>query len=62
VTHLKLSRRQFVYAGLGTIGLTAVSQRLLAQETKDVALQLSSVAVTLPSPRAIGPKPGSMCC
>jgi NitT/TauT family transport system substrate-binding protein len=41
VTHLKLSRRQFVYAGLGTIGLTAVSQRLLAQETKDVALQLS---------------------
>jgi NitT/TauT family transport system substrate-binding protein len=41
VTHLKLSRRQFVYAGLGTIGLAAMPQRLFAQETKDVALQLS---------------------
>lgn len=39
--HLKLSRRQFVYAGLGTMGLAAMSPRLLAQETKDVALQLS---------------------
>lgn len=41
MTHLKLSRRQFVYAGLGTIGLAATSQRLFAQEAKDVALQLS---------------------
>ncbi|WP_449395443.1 ABC transporter substrate-binding protein [Devosia riboflavina] len=41
MTHLKLSRRQFVYAGLGTIGLAAMPQRLFAQETKDVALQLS---------------------
>lgn len=41
MTHLKLSRRQFVYAGLGTIGLAATSQRLFAQEEKDVALQLS---------------------
>lgn len=39
--HLKLSRRQFVYAGLGTIGLAAMPQRLFGQETKDVALQLS---------------------
>jgi len=41
VTHLKLSRRQFVSAGLGTVGLAALSPRLFAQETKDVALQLS---------------------
>ena len=38
---VKLSRRRFVGAGLGTIGLAALSPRLLAQETKDVALQLS---------------------
>lgn len=38
---VKLSRRLFVGAGLGTIGLAALSPRLLAQEAKDVALQLS---------------------
>jgi len=41
VTNLKLSRRSFVGAGLGTLGLAAMSPRLFAQETKDVALQLS---------------------
>lgn len=41
MTQLKLSRRKFVGAGLGTIGLAAISPRLFAQETKDVALQLS---------------------
>lgn len=41
MTNLKLSRRSFVGAGLGTLGLAAMSPRLFAQETKDVALQLS---------------------
>ncbi|UJW86215.1 ABC transporter substrate-binding protein [Devosia sp. SL43] len=41
MSKLSLSRRQFVGAGLGTLGLSALSPRLLAQETKDVALQLS---------------------
>jgi NitT/TauT family transport system substrate-binding protein len=41
VTAFKLSRRAFVGAGLGTLGLAALSPRLLAQETRDVALQLS---------------------
>ena len=41
MTKLKLSRRSFVGAGLGTLGLAAISPRLFAQETKDVALQLS---------------------
>ncbi|KKB80914.1 twin-arginine translocation pathway signal protein [Devosia soli] len=41
MTSFKLSRRSFVGAGLGTLGLAALSPRLLAQETKDVALQLS---------------------
>lgn len=41
MTKLKLSRRKFVGGGLGTIGLAAMSPRLFAQETKDVALQLS---------------------
>ena len=41
MTKLKLSRRKFVGAGLGTIGLAAMSPRLFAQEPKDVALQLS---------------------
>lgn len=39
--HHNLSRRRFIGASLGTIGLAALSPRLLAQETKDVALQLS---------------------
>jgi ABC-type nitrate/sulfonate/bicarbonate transport system substrate-binding protein len=41
VTAFKLSRRSFVGAGLGTLGLAALSPRLLAQDRKDVALQLS---------------------
>jgi NitT/TauT family transport system substrate-binding protein len=41
VTALKLTRRSFVGAGLGTLGLAALSPRLFAQETRDVALQLS---------------------
>ena len=41
MTAFKLSRRAFVGAGLGTLGLAALSPRLLAQETRDVALQLS---------------------
>lgn len=41
MTAFKLSRRAFVGAGLGTLGLAALSPRLLAQENKDVALQLS---------------------
>jgi ABC-type nitrate/sulfonate/bicarbonate transport system substrate-binding protein len=41
VTAFKLSRRSFVGAGLGTLGLAALSPRLLAQDSKDVALQLS---------------------
>jgi len=41
VTAFKLSRRAFVGAGLGTLGLAALSPRLFAQETRDVALQLS---------------------
>jgi ABC-type nitrate/sulfonate/bicarbonate transport system substrate-binding protein len=41
VTLFNPSRRLFVGAGLGTIGLAALSPRLLAQETQDVALQLS---------------------
>lgn len=41
MTELTLSRRKFVSASLGTIGLVAMSPRLFAQETKDVALQLS---------------------
>jgi NitT/TauT family transport system substrate-binding protein len=41
VTAFKLSRRSFVGAGLGTLGLAALSPRLFAQETRDVALQLS---------------------
>ncbi|RYE60917.1 MAG: twin-arginine translocation pathway signal protein [Hyphomicrobiales bacterium] len=41
MTAFKLSRRSFVGAGLGTLGLAALSPRLLAQESKDVALQLS---------------------
>ena len=35
------SRRLFVGAGLGSLGLAALSPRLLAQQTEDVALQLS---------------------
>lgn len=41
MTSFKLSRRSFVGAGLGTLGLAALSPRLLAQDTRDVALQLS---------------------
>lgn len=44
MTLLKPTRRQFLGAGLGTIGLAALAPRLLAQESqalKDVALQLS---------------------
>ena len=41
MTAFKLSRRAFVGAGLGTLGLAALSPRLLAHETRDVALQLS---------------------
>ena len=41
MTAFKLSRRAFVGAGLGTLGLAALSPRLFAQETRDVALQLS---------------------
>lgn len=41
MTAFKLSRRSFVGAGLGTLGLAALSPRLLAQDTRDVALQLS---------------------
>lgn len=41
MTAFKLSRRSFVGAGLGTLGLAALTPRLLAQESKDVALQLS---------------------
>jgi ABC-type nitrate/sulfonate/bicarbonate transport system substrate-binding protein len=41
MTSFKLSRRSFVAAGLGTMGLAALSPRLLGQETRDVALQLS---------------------
>ncbi len=41
MTAFKLSRRSFVGAGLGTLGLAALSPRLFAQETRDVALQLS---------------------
>lgn len=41
MTKLMLSRRSFVGAGLGTLGLAALSPRLLAQESRDVALQLS---------------------
>ncbi|SFV28344.1 NitT/TauT family transport system substrate-binding protein [Devosia crocina] len=41
MTMFKLSRRSFVGAGLGTLGLAAFSPRLLAQDSKDVALQLS---------------------
>jgi len=44
VTLLKPTRRQFLGAGLGTVGLAAFAPRLLAQESqalKDVALQLS---------------------
>lgn len=41
MTAFKLSRRSFVGAGLGTLGLSALSPGLLAQNSKDVALQLS---------------------
>ena len=41
MTLLTPTRRLFLGAGLGTIGLAALAPRLLAQETKDVALQLS---------------------
>ena len=44
MTLLKPTRRQFLGAGLGTVGLAAFAPRLLAQESqalKDVALQLS---------------------
>lgn len=41
MTITKLSRRLFIGAGLGTMGLSALSPRLLAQQSQDVALQLS---------------------
>jgi ABC-type nitrate/sulfonate/bicarbonate transport system substrate-binding protein len=41
VTSFKLSRRSFVGAGLGTLGLAVLSPRVLAQDTRNVALQLS---------------------
>lgn len=41
MTNLKFSRRLFLGAGIGSLGLSALSPRLFAQEAKDVALQLS---------------------
>jgi NitT/TauT family transport system substrate-binding protein len=39
--NLLLSRRHFIGAGLGAVGAAAFAPRLFAQESKDVALQLS---------------------
>ena len=41
MTILRPSRRRFLGFGLGSIGLAVLSPRILAQDTKDVALQLS---------------------